>query len=90
MEGVFTGQCSRPREESRSVHFILNLNIILSSGELGQTYGSVSEEAELLEQKVYRAGSHVILFYKQRIAVSVAENPAFMNQAMTFHDVGYM
>ena len=50
----------------------------------------MSEEAELLEQKVYRAGSHVMLFYKQRIAVSVAENPAFINQAMTFHDVGYI
>ena len=53
----------------------------LSSGQLGQTYLSVSEEAELLEEKVYRAGSHVMLFYKQRIAVSVADNPAFNNQA---------
>ena len=45
---------------------------------------SVSEEAELLEEKVYRAGSHVMLFYKQRIAVSAADNPAFNNQAITF------
>ena len=56
----------------------------------------MAEEAELLEQKVYRAGSHVMLFYKQRIAVSVAENPAFIDQAMTFHsnrhlqDVGFI
>ena len=48
---------------------------------------SVSEEAQLLEEKVYRAGSHVMLFYKQRIAVSVADNPAFNNQAITFTTV---
>jgi len=60
------------------------LNSALASerkaGRLGQTYSSVSEEAQLLEEKVYRAGSHVMLFYKQRIAVSVADNSAFNNQ----------
>ena len=47
---------------------------------MGQTYGTVAEEAQLLEEKVQGAGSHVMLVYKQRIAVSVADNPVFNDQ----------
>ena len=51
--------------------------MIKNTGNVGETYQSVAEEARLLEEKVHSAGSHVMLVYKQRIAVSVAQNPAY-------------
>ena len=53
---------------------------VLNYRKFGETYGTVAEEAKLLEEKVQGAGSHVMLVYKQRIAVSVADNPVFNDQ----------
>ena len=51
------------------------------SGKVGVTYKTVEEESEVLNNKVNRDGTHVMLWIKQRLAPIIADNPAFKKQA---------
>ena len=51
------------------------------SGKVGVTYKTVEEESEVLNNKVNRDGTHVMLWIKQELAPIIADNPAFKKQA---------